>query len=148
QAHCNNFLETVDHSVECRIEWDRFTVNRENHITMVRPHPISVVFPERTPGNLQPAEAAQSRSAILKNLGPETLFLGIGIHPMDYPKGMVERFRGIERFLEKYPQYVQKFTFVQFGAPSRINIKRYQEFMAEVKGEAKRINDRFQTSHW
>src|ERR1700722_13259843 len=54
QAHCNNFLESVDHSIECRIEWDRFTVNRNNHITMVRPHPISVVFPEHT------SEARQS----------------------------------------------------------------------------------------
>jgi trehalose 6-phosphate synthase len=61
---------------------------------------------------------------------------------------MTERFRGIERFLEKYPQYTQKFTFLQFGAPSRTNIKRYQDFMAEVRSEAQRINERFQSGHW
>ena len=48
QAHCNNFLETVDHSIQCRIEWDRFAVNRNNHFTIVRPHPISVAMPEWT----------------------------------------------------------------------------------------------------
>jgi trehalose 6-phosphate synthase len=115
---------------------------------MVRPHPISVVFPQAAPENNPPSNESQSRSAILKGLGPETLFLGIGIDRIDYTKGMTERFRGIERFLEKYPQYTQKFTFLQFGAPSRTNIKRYQDFMAEVRSEAQRINERFQSGHW
>jgi trehalose 6-phosphate synthase len=147
QAHCNNFLETVDQCIECRIEWDRFTVNRENHLTMVRPHPISVVVPESS-HDVFLSDPAQGRPAILKSLGPETLFLGIGVDRLDYTKGIVERFRGIERFLEKYPQYIQKFTFVQFAAPSRENIKRYQEFWSQVKAEAQRINDRFQAGHW
>ena len=60
------------------------------------------------------------------------LFLGVGVDRIDYTKGLIERFRGIERFLDKYPQYIKKFTFVQFGAPSRINIKRYQDFFTEV----------------
>ena len=46
QAHCNNFLETVDQAIECRIDWERFAVNRNNHFTIVRPHPISVALPE------------------------------------------------------------------------------------------------------
>lgn len=148
QAHCNNFLETVDHSIECRIEWDRFTVNRENHLTMVRPHPISVVFPEVAQEPRPTSSGTPSRSAILGTLGPETLFLGIGVDRIDYTKGIVERFRGIERFFEKYPHYIHKFSFVQFGAPSRTNIKRYQDFLDEVGSEARRINDRFQNGHW
>ncbi len=147
QAHCNNFLETVDQCIECRIEWDRFTVNRESHITMVRPHPISVVFPESSQENSAKI-AAQNRAAILKSLGPETLFLGIGIDRLDYTKGILERFRGVERFLEKYPHYIHKFSFVQFGAPSRENIKRYQELWAEVRSEVQRINERFQSGSW
>jgi trehalose-6-phosphate synthase len=147
QAHCNNFLETVDNSIESRIEWDRFTVNRENHLTLVRPHPISVVFPPET-HEMDPEEKTRSRSAILKALGPETLFLGIGIDRIDYTKGMIERLRGIERFLEQYPQYIQKFAFIQFGAPSRTNIKRYQELHQAVRSETQRINERFQTGYW
>ena len=60
----------------------------------------------------------------------------------------MERFRGIERFLEKYPHYVKQFTFVQFGAPSRTTIPRYQHFFEEVEAEAKRINERFQSERW
>ncbi len=148
QAHCNNFLETVDHAIECRIEWDRFVVNRNNHFTSVRAHPISVAFPEWTEDRDKTNVAKDFRTPILESLGPDTLFLGVGVDRVDYTKGLVERFRGIERLFEKHPQYCGKFTFVQFGAPSRTTIKRYKDFFDEVGKEADRINQRFQLNQW
>ena len=35
-------------------------------------------------------------------------------------KGILERLLGVERFLEKYPQYQGKFSFVQIGAPKEV----------------------------
>jgi trehalose 6-phosphate synthase len=67
---------------------------------------------------------------------------------MDYTKGIVERFRGVERFLELYPEYQRRFTFVQIAAPSRTVIPRYQQFMQEVTAESERINNRFQNGMW
>jgi len=61
---------------------------------------------------------------------------------------LIERFRGIERFLEKSPMYQEKFTFVQIGAPSRTTIPRYHDFLAEVEAEAVRINARFAKGNW
>jgi trehalose-6-phosphate synthase len=148
QAHCNNFLETVDQAIECRIEWERFAVNRNNHFTVVRPHPISVAFPEHAAETHSVLPDWEIRAGILKELGPETIFLGVGVDRVDYTKGLIERFRGIERFLEKYPHYLKRFSFVQFGAPSRTHIKRYQDFFDEVGEEAKRINERFQADKW
>ena len=37
---------------------------------------------------------------------------------------------------------------MQFGAPSRTNIKRYKDFFSEVEAEAQRINARFQADRW
>jgi trehalose-6-phosphate synthase len=148
QAHCNNFLETVDHAIESRIEWDRFVVNRNHHFTAVRPHPISVAFPESNGESENLYPSGKSRAQILKELGPETIFLGVGVDCVDYTKGIVERFRGIERFLDRFPHYQKKFTFVQLGAPSRTNIKRYHDFNAEVEAEAQRVNARFQANAW
>ena len=84
----------------------------------------------------------------MHNLGVEAAFMGIGVDRVDYTKGILERFRAIERFLEKYPNYQGQFTFVQIGAPSRTHIKRYHDLLAEVEAEAERINWRFQTSKW
>ncbi len=148
QAHCNNFLETVEAAVESRVEWERFAVKRHGHMTLVRPFPISVDFREK---HTEPQERVSPyvlRASLLKKLGIEANFLGIGVDRIDYTKGIVERFRGIERFLQKYPEYVGKFTFVQIGAPSRTQIPRYHQFLEEVEAEAARVNSAFQTANW
>jgi trehalose 6-phosphate synthase len=67
---------------------------------------------------------------------------------VDYTKGILERFRGIERFLELNPSYQRRFSFIQIGAPSRTNIGRYQSLLEEVSAEAARINARFQAGRW
>ncbi|MGB0034484.1 MAG: trehalose-6-phosphate synthase [Candidatus Acidiferrales bacterium] len=150
QAHCINFLETVDAALESRIEWERFAVRRHGQITLVRPFPISVDFREALaePESESHDSTYVLRSTLLKNLGVEAMFLGVGVDRIDYTKGIIERFRGIEHFLEKWPAYIGKFTFVQIGAPSRTRIPRYHDFLTEVESEAARINSRFETPNW
>ena len=147
QAHCNNFLETVDAALESRIDWERFAVKRTDHTTFVRPFPISVDMRE-SPIPQELGSPYEVRASILKNLGIHARYLGVGVDRLDYTKGIIERFRGIERFLEKYPAYVKHFTFVQIGAPTRSMIPRYHDFMVEVESEASRINARFASNGW
>jgi alpha,alpha-trehalose-phosphate synthase [UDP-forming] len=149
QAHCNNFLETVDAALESRIEWERFAVKRLGHRTFVRPFPISVDSREMQadPGDLA-VSPYELRASLLKNFGIEASFLGVGVDRVDYTKGIIERFRGIERLLEKYPAYSGKLTFIQIGAPSRSTIPRYHDLFEEVQTEAARINARFERGNW
>ena len=146
QAHCNNFLETVDRALESRVDWEHFTVKRQDRLTAVRPFPISVACsPETAPAAQLPAE---KRIELLRQLGITTEFMGLGVDRIDYTKGIPERLRGIERLLEQYPSYQKNLTFVQIGAPSRSHIRRYQDLMTEVEQEVERINRRFRTSSW
>jgi trehalose 6-phosphate synthase len=116
---------------------------------MVRPFPISVAFSgdDAAENNNQGSNYIE-RSALMRTLGVEATLMGIGVDRVDYTKGILERFLAIERFLEKYPSYQGKFTFVQIGAPSRTHIKRYHDLFAEVEAEADRINWRFQSGKW
>jgi trehalose 6-phosphate synthase len=148
QTHCNNFLETVDRALEALTEWDRFAVNRQGHLTRVRPYPISVAFPETSNAINESRSAGAERAALCAELGIEASLFGVGVDRVDYTKGILERFRGIERFLELNPAYQQRFTFVQIGAPSRTDIERYKNFLAEVSAEVERINARFQAGRW
>jgi len=149
QSHCNNFLQTVDRVVESRVDWEHFSVLRKDHRTMVRPFPISVDLTDDEPGTGDNAESSYlERASLTRSLGIEATFLGIGVDRVDYTKGILERFLAIERFLEKYPAYQGKFTFVQIGAPSRTHLKRYHDLLAEVEAEADRINWRFQSDKW
>jgi trehalose 6-phosphate synthase len=148
QSHCNNFLETVDRGVEALTEWDRFAVNRQGHITRVRPYPISVAFSDPAPLLPEGSSVGKERAALFAELGVEASLLGVGVDRVDYTKGIIERFRGIEHFLDQHPAYLRRFTFVEIGAPSRTDIDRYKLFLDEVSAEADRINARFQAGRW
>jgi trehalose-6-phosphate synthase len=146
QANCNNFLNSVDRVLEARIDWEHFSVSRNNHESRVRPFPISVEFPEDDACVSDGIE--EERSLLLAELGIKATFLGVGVDRLDYTKGIIERFQAVESFLERYPRYQEKFTFVQIGAPTRSRIKRYADFQAEVEAEADRINSRFRRGKW
>ncbi len=149
QSHCNNFLQTVDRTVESRVDWEHFSVLRQDHRTIVRPFPISVDLTDDEPAeDDKRGFTYEERAALMRGLGVETTFLGIGVDRVDYTKGILERFLAVERFLEKNPTYQGKFTFVQIGAPSRTHIKRYHDLLSEVEVEADRINWRFQRDKW
>ncbi len=148
QAHCTNFLQTVDRTLESRIEWEHFAVNREGHRTVVKPFPISVDFPDAPPVSHEQHSTYWERGRLLREHGVDALFLGVGVDRVDYTKGILERFLAIERMLETRPTYQGKFAFIQIGAPSRTHIKRYHDLLADVEAEAERINWRFETSGW
>ncbi len=148
QTHCNNFLETVDRALEALTEWDRFAVNRKGHTTRVRPYPISVAFSPNGFHSRNFQSSGEERAALCAELGTEASLLGVGVDRVDYTKGILERFRAVELFLELYPEFQNRFSFVQIAAPSRTDIPRYQQFLQEVSDEAGRINDRFPSPQW
>jgi trehalose-6-phosphate synthase len=155
QFHCNNFLETVDRALEALTEWDRFAVNRQGHLTLIRPFPISVAFAEAAHLPQQAAqqqeardESPRLRAEVFKEYGIESRLLGVGVDRADYTKGILQRFRGIEQFLESYPAYQREFTFLQIAAPSRGEIPAYHDLQGEIFAEANRINAKFQTARW
>jgi trehalose 6-phosphate synthase len=146
QYHCNNFLETVNNSLESRVIWENFSVKIGNQFTLVKPFPISIGFTLKDyDNNNDPKEEA---SELLKHHGIHAEYMGIGVDRIDYTKGLIEKFLAIERFLEKYPEYQGKFTFVQIGAPSRSLLKTYADTISAVENEANRINWKFKSKNW
>ncbi|RPI06524.1 MAG: trehalose-6-phosphate synthase [Ignavibacteriae bacterium] len=148
QFHCNNFLETVDRFLESKINWDQFSVERHGQLTSVRPFPISVAHPFETEISGAPLSSNATKETLLKKFGLSASFMAIGVDRIDYTKGIVERFQAVQRFLEKYPEYIGRFTFVELGAPSRTHIKRYHDLIAELDESADKINWSFQAKNW
>ncbi len=149
QFFCNNFLDTVDRFLESQIDWEEFSVRRGDHRALIKPFPISVGFEEGVPEhNNSILERASLREAILKEIGVQARYIGVGVDRIDYTKGIPERFRAIERFLEKYPEFVESFTFIELGAPSRDHIRKYRELMAETEEIVEKVNWRFKTKKW
>jgi len=115
----------------------------------VKPFPISVAFPGLMHNGERPVTVQKTHlEIVLKKVGVNAKHLAVGVDRIDYTKGIIERFKAVERFLEKYPDYVGQFTFVELGAPSRTHIKRYHDLMAELEETIDRINWRFQMREW
>jgi trehalose 6-phosphate synthase len=146
QYHCNNFLETVNDSLESRVIWENFSVKIGNQFTLVKPFPISIAFTLKDYDSGD--NAKPEKLELLKQHGVVGKYMGIGVDRIDYTKGLIEKFLAIERFLEKYPSYQGKFTFVQIGAPSRSLLKTYSDTISAVEQEANRINWKFKAKNW
>ena len=147
RAHCNNFLNTIDHALEARIDWEHFTVTRNEHQSHVLPFPISVEMNGETK-HVEARSVKDERALLLEELDLETYWIGAGVDRADYTKGIVERFQAVESFLDRYPEQQGKFSFIELAAPSRTHIKRYADFQAEIESEAARINARFARGRW
>ncbi len=145
QYHCNHFLETVNNALESRVLWENFSVKMGGRITFVKSFPISIAFTLKDFDNNSPKIKP---SQLLNEHGITSQFIGIGVDRIDYTKGIIEKFLSIERFLEKNPSYLGKFTFVQIGAPSRMLLKSYSDMVSAVENEANRINLRFKSKTW
>jgi trehalose-6-phosphate synthase len=145
QYHCNHFLETVNNAIEARVGWEDFSVKKAGRTTFVKPFPISIAF---TLKDYDIDTQKTKASKLLASYGLTANSIGIGVDRIDYTKGIDEKFLAIERFLEKNPSYIGKFTFVQIGAPSRTLIKTYSDTVSSIEREAERINSRFKSKNW
>lgn len=145
QYHCNHFLETINNTLESRVTWENFTVKRKGHTTLVKPFPISIDF---TTKDFENTKQVVTKEQLLMEHGISARYMGIGVDRIDYTKGIVEKFLAVERFLEKNPEFIGEFTFVQIGAPSRTLLKSYADMVSAVENEANRINWRFKRKNW
>lgn len=140
--HCKNFLETVDRYLEARIEHEHSTIAFRDKETLVESYPISIAWPDAGQAGWQPV--ADCRRQVVARLGlPPEACIAVGVDRFDYTKGILERLNAVERLLEKHPELVGRFVFVQVAAPTRGALDEYKSFQQRVEQTAGRINQRF-----
>jgi len=67
----------------------------------------------------------------------------LGVERLDYTKGVLERMRAFEHFLETRGERSEPVTLLQIIVPSRLGHADYQELKREIEEEVGRINGRF-----
>lgn len=140
--HCSNFINTVDRSLETRIDWDSSMISYQGKLTAVNHYPISIAWPNREKSQLPSESECRTRIRAINGI-PHAHRIGIGVERLDYTKGILERFLAVERLLELQPEWIGTFSFIQIAAPSRAKIDQYQQLTQQVRASAARINQRF-----
>jgi len=147
RIHCQNFLDTVDCTLEARADRERFEITRYGKSTMVRPFPISIDFEDHA-REVKSVEAGDDVQRWHREIGLRREFVGIGIDRIDYTKGIPERFRALDRLLTAYPDYREHLVFVQIGVPSRSSIPAYKALEEEIEALCEEINSRWSAGPW
>jgi trehalose 6-phosphate synthase len=74
--------------------------------------------------------------------------LMIGVDRLDYSKGLVERFKAYERFLETHPENQNRVSFLQIAPLSRSDVRAYAEIRRDLEQTTGRTNGRFAETDW
>lgn len=140
-GYARNFLDTVARFLDCEVNRANMTVDYRGRRTSVRAVPISIEYPV--------ADAECDRNAEREKLGvAASTHLSIAVDRMDYTKGILERYRAVERLLEQHPELRGRYTLLQIAAPSRRGVPAYDALEKEVRLEAARLNARFGEGTW
>lgn len=72
----------------------------------------------------------------------------LSIDRLDYTKGIANRIRAFEYFLEKYPQYIERVRLFMLAVPSRSGVPQYQLLKKEIDELVGCINGKFASVNW
>ena len=72
----------------------------------------------------------------------------LSIDRLDYTKGIVNRIKSFELFLDKYPQYQNKLRLLMVCVPSRSKVSDYMRLKREIDETIGRVNGKFANVNW
>lgn len=72
----------------------------------------------------------------------------LGVDRLDYTKGIPQRLRAFEIFLEKNPDFRGKVTLLQRISPSRENVDEYQSVLDKIHRTVGEINGKYGEPEW
>jgi len=146
--HHRQYLKNFTEAMEAH-EKNRRTEEERTAGCSIKPsfyvNPISVDF-DAIDGISRKPEVIARKEDILKQTACPKLILGVD--RMDYSKGIRERLLGLELFLDRHPEFREKFFYYQLVIPSREGVEAYVTFKKEIEELIGRVDGKFSTGLW
>lgn len=140
-------MDTVDRTIEARVDRERYEVTCGGKRTAVHPFPISIDFGAISQQSRY-KQVATEMQRLKTSLGLKKEIIGVGMDRVDYTKGIPDRLRAFDCFLEKNPGYKEKVVFIEAGVPSRIYIPEYMRLNEEIDNLVEEINCKHARGEW
>lgn len=98
-------------------------------------------------------KSEREKSDIIKSIEKHSMLIPgikliLSIDRLDYTKGIANRLRAFELFLQRYPEFKEKVTLVMLVVPSRSNVEQYKLMKKEVDELVGMINGKYSTINW
>ncbi len=120
-------------------------VNKPDRKVIVDSFPMGIDYQKYAHAAASP-ETIEREIRYRTSLGDQQLILSID--RLDYSKGIPQRLKAFERFLEQYPEFKEKVSLVMLVVPSRDKVSKYQELKEDVDLLVGRINGKFGRINW
>jgi len=147
-----HFLSSVKRIANEEVKFNK--VNHDNRIIKVDSFPMGIDYKkfENAAKNNQ-KQSKRQKSEVQRRLDEHLNESGsakmvLSIDRLDYTKGIPNRIRAFEYFLNKYPEYKEKIRLIMLAVPSRSQVPQYQKLKRETDELVGRINGQFSTVSW
>jgi len=146
--HVENFIDCLREEMGVIVESEPRSVLYKKRLTKISHLPSGIDIDEIDAALTNAGRI--DRRILEEDLGVSisSKYLIVGVDRIDYTKGLIERFRILDRFFEKYPQYQKQVTYVSIGVPSRVPIPAYKAYNSRVRKLVTRINNTYRKNGW
>ncbi|WP_412560697.1 bifunctional alpha,alpha-trehalose-phosphate synthase (UDP-forming)/trehalose-phosphatase [Winogradskyella sp. MIT101101] len=144
-----HFLSSVKRILRLDVNFNK--INYHDRIIKVDSFPMGIDYNKFHNAALEHRSGSLEKSELRKRLEEhvtEDKKLILSIDRMDYTKGIPNRIKAFEYFLDNYPKYKEKVRLVMLAVPSRSNVPQYQKLKRETDELVGRINGKFATVSW
>ncbi|GHB81540.1 bifunctional alpha,alpha-trehalose-phosphate synthase (UDP-forming)/trehalose-phosphatase [Persicitalea jodogahamensis] len=144
--HTNDYVEYFLKAVRMVIgQGNRMHyVNLNNRLVKVDAFPISIDYKKFNDAFDDPL-VIKARHDARTPLMEKVIF---SVDRLDYSKGLLNRLKGYERFLEQYEEWHGRVSFVMMVVPSRDQIEQYQQMKSEIDQTVGRIGAQYGKINW
>lgn len=121
------------------------TLDYDGRFIKVDTYPIGIDY-DRFTTQLHSRESQKELRALNDRYTGQKLI--VAIDRLDYSKGILERMRGFEMFLQQHPEWHGKATLYMIESPSRTEVPAYKQLRDDVELLVSRINGAYGSAQW
>ena len=147
-----HFLSSVKRILNLEVTFNE--ILKDHREVTVNTFPMGIDFDKfdgaaKTHGKLPSKEQSDiSLQLEMHKKQSEKSHLILAIDRLDYTKGITNRIKAFEIFLEQFPEYLEKVRLIMLAVPSRTSVSHYQALKRETDELVGRVNGRFATVNW
>ncbi|MFL5772512.1 MAG: trehalose-6-phosphate synthase [Flavisolibacter sp.] len=141
--YASHFLQSI--LTVLGLDHDRHIIHYDNRLVKVDVFPISIDF-KKFHEAFDNKQVEQSRNSLLEKMNKKKIIFSVD--RLDYTKGVHNRLRAYECFLQENPGYHGNVVFIMVIVPSRDSIPKYAERKRMIDEYISQINSRIGNIHW
>ncbi len=145
--HTYDYARYFDEAVHHLLgpEEQRGHISYEGRLVRVDAFPMGIDYERYAEGACSVKANRESERIETRGAGRKVI---LSIDRLDYTKGIPERLRAFEAFLEEHPKWRDRVKMICVAVPSRTRVEQYRKLKAEVDGLVGHINGAYGTMEW